>query len=836
MASHSPIQVVLNANDFRTDRDKPAGGGATDFFAGDDAGFARHRTAILSQLKMVRSALSKDGTEAIGYARVTLRQKAWAKSHRPVAKLFKEDRVQIVGGDDLGQMLVEVTARALDEISEEVRKAEPETRWTERNGKRIANPTARRSEVGALETVHLYGPSDKRRFSVAKGVEWLRNSRTGGSYRIELFRDVPRRKSWQSLEPRVRYLFKTLLDGLSEFGPSIGAYSLTGRIGTPALAIRLGHGVPDGSRLFSVDVADPTPGGLAPFDDTIERHERVLDFLERHPLVRRISLPTLPVRSGLGMPRAAPAADLPLPHPTSGVRYPRVGVVDGGIGPALDPWIVWRTGLIAEAHREPEHGSFIGGLLVAGQSMNDAEIAPERDGCELVDIDIYPGEDTNAFEQYFGASGSLAFFDELSVAVETARRDHGVRIFNLSINHIGCVQMDGYSEEAQCLDRIADEHDAIIVISAGNLDSRDQRPEWPADPTTALGQLAAVRSDSLQRPAESVRNISVGALNAPGLGHSLALAPARYSRRGPGLRTGVKPDFGHIGGSGTARCSLGSGLFSVKETGEVYADCGTSFAAPLVAKTLAALDIEIAEDVSRETLIALAIHNSQVPDLLLAKELSGVARHLVGFGVPSSAQAMLTGDDHSITLVFASRLMRDQQLIFPIQWPACLTRPGGKCRGQARLSLVTRPPLDYRFGAEFVRVNLDASLQQWNALKNDGRGGWEGQLKAAHRVSGSGQIYESDRIEHDLKWSPTKLYVGSMPNGRGSSSDWRLAVEYTTRSQLPMPEEGVQFTAILTIADTKAEEPVFTQMRQSLQTLGARIADIRQPIRVRQST
>jgi hypothetical protein len=47
--------------------------------------------------------------------------------------------------------------------------------------------------------------------------------------------------------------------------------------------------------------------------------------------------------------------------------------------------------------------------------------------------------------------------------------------------------------------------------------------------------------------------------------------------------------------------------------------------------------------------------------LLLPKPLAGVARHLVGFGVPAAAMSILETDDHEITLVFASRIRRDQR-------------------------------------------------------------------------------------------------------------------------------------------------------------------------------
>jgi hypothetical protein len=71
-----------------------------------------------------------------------------------------------------------------------------------------------------------------------------------------------------------------------------------------------------------------------------------------------------------------------------------------------------------------------------------------------------------------------------------------------------------------------------------------------------------------------------------------------------------------------------------------------------------------------------------------------------------------------------------------------------------------------------------------------------------------------------------------MPRGVGASSNWRLAINYLTRSGEEMPDEGVPFTTILTISDPEGAQPVFNELRQSLVALGVQIADIRTAARV----
>jgi hypothetical protein len=196
--------------------------------------------------------------------------------------------------------------------------------------------------------------------------------------------------------------------------------------------------------------------------------------------------------------------------------------------------------------------------------------------------------------------------------------------------------------------------------------------------------------------------------------------------------------------------------------------------------------------------------------------------------MPPSTDAILQGGEQQVTLVFAGRLQRDKQLTFNFSWPDVLTARDGRCSGYARLTLVTHPPLDHRFGAEFVRVNVNARLQQ---EKLDG--GYQGQLHETYLPSaGDDALYESELIEQGFKWSPVKTYARTLARGIGKSSNWRLVVDTLTRANEPYPERGVPFTAILTIADPKGEKPVFNAMRQSLQALGVQIADVRVAARV----
>jgi hypothetical protein len=64
-----------------------------------------------------------------------------------------------------------------------------------------------------------------------------------------------------------------------------------------------------------------------------------------------------------------------------------------------------------------------------------------------------------------------------------------------------------------------------------------------------------------------------------------------------------------------------------------------------------------------------------------------------------------------------------------------------------------------------------------------------------------------------------------MPRGIGKSSNWRMFVNYLTRTAEEVPPDGVPFTALLTISDPN-------DTRLLLANSGVRIEDIRTAARV----
>ena len=94
-------------------------------------------------------------------------------------------------------MIVEARPGALRQVAAEIARAETHTemQFNEQKQRDEPYPSARKSETGAIDRIELYGPSDRRNFSVEEAVAWLSNPMTGSSYQVQLFDSPPPRSN-----------------------------------------------------------------------------------------------------------------------------------------------------------------------------------------------------------------------------------------------------------------------------------------------------------------------------------------------------------------------------------------------------------------------------------------------------------------------------------------------------------------------------------------------------------------------------------------------------------------------------------------------------------------
>lgn len=836
---NNPVQIVLNDNSFLRAPDPGRAGPDKDFFEKNDRGFGLHKMAMLERLDQIDANLATSRFGPMTYVRVRMRMEAIAKSYRPNRALFLADQFPCVGAGAPGELYFRVPRLHLNRLRARFENAEliGETRISSRTGNPYHYVTRNRSELGAIEAIEIAAPEAKRDFSAASAVDAMQDPSAASGYIVELFEQRPLDVMNSADLLGMRQSFDTLQQDIALLGDGTYAALLPSPGGVPSIELLVTTSptrpLIEDRRAIRGELTLVPP--VAQVDTNIERHELVLNVMAAHPLVRRIRFPVLLQPSQASTSPATTAFSIP--SRVANGTYPKVGVIDTGIASHFSNWVRDRYDYLDTNDCDATHGTLVAGILVGARNHNGSEIGREPDGCDLVDIPLMP---KGRFLDVYGQRGFEAFLEELEASIAEARDNHNVRVFNMSLNITSPVEQNLYSIYAARLDEIQDRQGVIIVNSAGNLSGAEWRAPWPRAANQAIAALASrTTPDTIFMPCESVRALAVGALNPPGGAH-VEGAPATYSRRGPGLRVGVKPDLAHYGGTGDTVAPDKTALVSCALDGNCTDTRGTSFAAPLVAKTLATLDALTEQKLETRTLRAFSIHHATIPNCLEHRSLKDIARQFVGFGQPSDAASMLETDDHSITLVFESRLSigekRPAILRFPFAWPASLVDPLTlACRGKVRITLVYDAPIDQAFGTEFVRVNLDAKLRQRQPIdRADGLPSFHDQITQAFLPKSSGMTPpERALISHGLKWWPTKRYAANFGDGVGSSTEWQLQVESLVRAEAQFPAEGVPFSLIVTIEDPDRKQPVFQEFRRQLVTQRVDLHDIKSAVRLR---
>ncbi|WP_417652203.1 S8 family serine peptidase, partial [Citrobacter freundii] len=501
--------------------------------------------------------------------------------------------------------------------------------------------------------------------------------------------------------------------------------------------------------------------------------------------------------------------------------YPKVILIDKGIRSSiLSTWVNDKSDALGSDNIEDYHADEMASILIGSKHLNSNYNYLEDDGCEI--YDIWLPADKYSFDDHFETLPE--FTDWLYLEVQAAR-ESGFRIISMSVNFQQIVSDSEYSFLAARIDEISNRFNVIFVISVGNLDDKKYRSEWPKTEDQVFRMLARFQQqDKVLQPADSVTSLSVGAVNHIENELITFQAPARYTRRGPATAYGIKPDLVHIGGIGDPKNSCFVTLDGKNNL--CLNSHGTSLAAPHIAKSLAAIDLKSNENLNTNTLKALLIHSAKIPDCLSSKNLGKEAKDFVGFGFPTYSSEIINRDETSFTFIFEEILNKGQIAEFNFTWPNSLITAAGKCKGKVKMSLVYSPTIDRQYGQEYIRVNIDASLQQEQIKNSESKFGkvvnsiWDNRL-------GSELNYEKSLIDHGFKWWPSKVYERYSKNGFGNSSNWRLRVTSQVRDGVAYPLEGIPFSVIITIEDpTKKATNIYNEMSQSLIALGVVFQDI----------
>ena len=753
-----PVRVVQPNSDFLH---KNTGGGSEPKWFIEESEFSSHQAHLVDEINEIEIELSTCFTNypnVPSVIKASLHSGALAKTHRPKS-IFNGETCPIIGVDSLGELLLSTTKKGLDSLKLIIKESSNKTQ---------------RANVTSVVNIKIFESSDK-----LQGLDVCelksRASRDGELYlKVILFNHQD-----DAINGVVENKFTELLKSRNiKFDKIVDLKTLS---------------------IWRI----------------IGKDMDVIEDLCQNPSVKTVSyFPSFEVVTQKSLQEKIFQKDSPIPE--NGVEYPKVGVIDSGISkdhPTLNPWIIERTIYDPDVYQNNFHGSFVAGLVCMGSHLNGEEICPDAEMIKIVDVQILPDPSKQEIEE-----------DELILrlldSIPTLSQRHQLRIWNMSLGLSISVKDENFSSLGSFLDIFQEENNIILTLPSGNYAHANQR-KWPP-------QNNIRNADKLQVPADSVRAITVGAIACKENNDSIVKKnqPASYSCKGPGPSYIVKPELihysGNVGLNNGTLYSLNQGILSFDENGRITEDAGTSFACPLVARTLAILDHKLDSSTSNNLIKALAIHHSQIP--YEAKIHDDILPY-VGFGVPSSTNNILNCTESSITLVFEQEIYEGHSLNYPFVWPESLRDENGKCRGDVKMTLVAGVPLDSNFGSEYIRANITASLGAKTFLKAKNKYVFMSKLKENPKFEGG--IYEEKLIKNGYKWKPIKKYEGSF---RGIKTDeWRIHVSMLLRDEISLDTAPLKFALIFTLSDPKGLTPVYDEVVLGLENVNV----ITNPLKLR---
>lgn len=393
----------------------PAGGAGRKIFGKPGR---KVRDTLLSQVAVVRCRFEHILAQTGGppaVARVVLKKKALAKSHRP-AELFSKNTCPIIGGESFGSLLVSVSANGLNRLQQKIDR-----------DKR----TSIRADISTVDRIEPFTADDA---AGPGGVEGL--SRAVAEQKIRMVKLRLFRHKESRVDSVLRKKFFEFAKSLKLPEPEPLQYVSDLRV------YRMNGITPD------------TVAQLAGFVGT----QSLGVFPQFHLFAQYL-------------PRGALTEDC-FPQPDPDRSYPVVGLIDSGTDPnnaLLQAWVVDRDEVdVPQADQDNSHGSFVAGLIINGRGLNHGDSRFPNTQAKIVDVVAMPKDSTPVDET-----------DLLRTIRRAVQKYRDVKVWNLSVSRTDMVCTDdGFSDFAIELDAIQHEHGVTFVTCAGNYSEPPLRG-WP---------------------------------------------------------------------------------------------------------------------------------------------------------------------------------------------------------------------------------------------------------------------------------------------------------------------------------------------------------------------
>lgn len=756
MADRRPLKVFLP----NQAREKPVtgGGGSGDPFTPVTPDV---RASFATRVNAISAALAP-ALDSLGVApvRVQLVSQAYAKTHRP-KRLLSENSCPIIGAGGMGELFIRATKGGLEELRKEFEGGQ---------AKQLVK------DISTIATIEPVTPLMRRR-KRSPGEILTKSPRQGSGYlvRVRLF-DF--NQPWA--QDRAVTAFRTFCEAQK-------------------IEVRAEGYTPESY----------TYGAVCRNAEQVEALSKLIQ-----------------VRSIIGMPRITsvlPAnagnagAATTAAYPTRATDdIPIVVVVDSGISTSvagLGPWTVGRSSTVALEYRNPDHGTAVASLIVAGDTLNSGLADIDTSPCGVFDLQVIPNADPGA--------GDIEEIDEQSFlqTLADAVKEHSnkYKVWNLSIGTDEVCDENDFSEFAFQLDNLQEEYKVSFVLAAGNYDTRPLLA-FPRDPDD-LARFAAGR---ITAPADSVLGIAVGSIqqmsyDGDGIKEN-ELSP--FSRHGPGPNYVIKPDLVHFGGSCTLDLGQVDGV-NVGTPSGIGRMIGTSFAAPLVSRTLAQIYHQVTP--APDPVLARALLTHHARDPRSGGRVPTGEEQMFGFGRPVPPPYCLECSPYQATLIFTETLRPG----FFLEWdhfpyPEALKRDG-RYFGEVSMTLAFAPSRGNRWGVEYCESHVEAKFGVYRTKPvKDPKPGkpltreeFRSLVPPEHKEPVA--FWEKDQVRELRKWAPVRTFHADFGEKGEVGERWRLKLQLLSRHEgEAQPAKPQPLALIVTITDPTKTHLIYDQMVKAL--------------------
>lgn len=750
-----PIRIVDPSRDF-SKRNTSGGSSDVTSFLPEDL-LVEHKEKLMKEIENTLKLSHEEFQKyhTPGLIKAKLQEKAIAKSHRPKSVL-NQDTCPIVGGGEPGELFLSSTEKGITKLKDRI------------------SESSSKKELKVLSSLEQFS-------------KFKREDRLSGLSLLQLKEKSKRNEGWAlkiiTADHKDKEINREVEHNLKKYcvEKNIKIDQLTKIIDLKMWIVELDN--------FNT-----------------------INYLLDHPAIKQISFfPSYKiVRKAFEVEAKVPE----LPIHDQKIDYPSIVIIDSGISikhPCLKDWVRDRFQFVPDSESDYDHGSAVASLACFGHYLNP-ELCSEEDCLEIVDVQVLPSD----------TSTTPLTEDRLIVRLDEAIpeivKKYKTKIFNMSLGfkNKSCEDFH-FSKLGMFLDELQEKYDILILLPSGNNGIVEKQRSWPPE--------NEIEEERLQIPADSVRSITVGAIACKERKDSIVKKgePASYSCIGPGPAHTVKPDIVHYSGNlsiinGDADFSK-QGIILLNSIGKQVEDVGTSYSAPLAARSLSLLQHKL-DQPSILLLKALIVHHSKNP------LQDNLAIKYVGYGLPTTVDEMIGCGKNEITLIFEKEISQGYHLECPFHWPASLIKKG-KCFGEIEMTLVARVPLDDSYDSEYIRANLTASLQSVNVGKG-GKIRWKREVEEIISTEQARKLFESDLIEQTFKWKPIKKYSRNITNGV-TDAPFRFTVNLLLRDGVEL-KEPIPFVLIFTLKDPEGIHPIYDEVVN-----GLRVKNIHtQPIRLRE--